>query len=136
MRDTHADGFILDLDLVAIELAALWIDSLPCRQVELPQVGCTGKDVPVELPVGECGPLLGTMTLISADFATGQVHEQDKLIPHSDINRLTFPEVIQGRDLKPCERCGVFSHRKRPAPNSSASSRLQRSFGRVVTLDR
>jgi len=101
LRDTHGNGFILNLDLVAIELAALGIDSLPCRQVELPQVGCTGEELPIEVPICECGPLVGTMTLIGTNFATGQVDEEDELIPHVDISHLTFPEVVQGRYLNP-----------------------------------
>src|SRR4029450_3510346 len=121
LRDTHGDGCILNLDLVAIELAALWIDSFPRRQIELPQVGCTGEDLPIEVPIGECGPLVGTMTLIGADVAAGQVDKEDELIPHLDISHLTFPEVVQGRDLNPCKRRWVFRHRKRPAQNSSAA---------------
>jgi len=135
LRDTHGDGFILNLDSVAIELAALGIDSLPCRQVELPQVGCTGEELPIEVPIGKCGPLVGTMTLIGADFAAGQVDEEDELIPHVDISHLTFPEVVQSRYLNPCKRCCVFRHRKRPAQNSSAASLLERPFGQVVKLD-
>lgn len=136
LRDTHGDGFILNLDLVAIELAALWIDSFPRRQIELPQVGCTGEDLPVEMPSGECGLLVGTITLIGADFAAGQVDKEDDLTPHLDIGDLTFPEVVQGSYLNPFKRRWVFRHRKRPVQNSSAASLPERPFGRVVTLGR
>jgi len=104
LRDTHGDGFILNLDWVAIELAALWIDSVPCRQIELPHVGCTGEDVPIEVPIGEGGPLVGTMPLIGADIAAGQVDEEDELIPNLDIRHRTFPEIVQGRDRNPGKR--------------------------------
>src|SRR5262245_66642567 len=103
LSDTHGDGFILNLDLVAIELAALGIDSLPCRQIELPQVGCTGEELPIEVPIGECGPLVGTMTLIGANVAAGQVDEEDEIIPHLDSSHLTFPQLLQRRtpNLRP-----------------------------------
>jgi len=81
LRDTHGDRCILNLDLVTIELTALWIDSFPRRQIELPHVGCTGEDMPVELPIGKGGLLVGTIPLIGANVAAGQVDEEDELIP-------------------------------------------------------
>jgi hypothetical protein len=136
LRDTHGDSFILDFDLVAIELAALWIDALPCRQIELPHVGCTGEEVPIEVPIGEGGLLVGTMTLIGTDVAAGQVDEEDERIPDVDIGHLTFPEVVQSRYRNPCKRGCVFRHRKRPAQNSSATFLLERPSGQVLKLAR
>jgi len=94
LRDTHGDNYILDLDPIAIELAALRIDPFPRRQIELPQMGCTGEDVPLELPIGECGLLMGTIPLIGANVSASQVDEEDALITYLDISQLTLPEIV------------------------------------------
>jgi hypothetical protein len=63
-----------------MELTAFWIHAFPRRQIELPEVGCTGKNVPVELSIGENRLLVGTIPLIGTNIATGQVDEEDELI--------------------------------------------------------
>jgi len=71
---------MLNFNLITMELTAFWIYALPGRQIELPEVGCTGKNVPIELSVGEVCLLVGTMSLIGTNIATGQVDEEDELI--------------------------------------------------------
>jgi hypothetical protein len=56
-----------------MELTAFWVHAFPCRKIELPEVGCTGKNVPIELSVGEDCLLVGAISLIGTNIGAGQV---------------------------------------------------------------
>jgi hypothetical protein len=69
-----------------MELTVFWIHALPRGHIELPEVGCAGKNVPVELSIGEDCLLVGTISLIGTNIATGQVDEEDELVSYLDIS--------------------------------------------------
>jgi hypothetical protein len=78
-----------------MELTAFWVHAFPCRKIELPEVGCTGKNVPIELSVGEYCLLVGAISLIGTNIGAGQVDQEDELIADLDISHVTFPKVTQ-----------------------------------------
>src|SRR5262249_1431774 len=136
LGDAQRDRRILDLDVVALAPTALWIDAFPRRQIELPQVGCTGEDAAFQLPIRERGPLVGTVPLISANVAAGQVDQEDELIPYLNIGHLTFTGVVEGRYRDPFPRARVPGHRRRPPQSSSATAQPERPFGPSVERGR
>jgi hypothetical protein len=54
-----------------MELTVFWIHAFPRRHIELPEVGRAGKNVPVELSIGEDCLLVRTIPLIGTNIATG-----------------------------------------------------------------
>src|SRR5262249_40426803 len=129
-------GRVVNVELVRRELTAFWIHPFSRRHIELPGVGGTGENVPVELPIGERGLLVRTISLIGTDVAAGQVDEEDEFISHLDISHVTFPEIAESSYRNPLQRCCVLRHRKTPPQNSSATFLPERPFGRAVRLSR
>jgi hypothetical protein len=53
-----------------MELTVFWIHTFPRRNIELPEVGCASKNVPIELSIGEDCLLVGTIPLISTNISS------------------------------------------------------------------
>jgi len=54
-----------------MELTVFWIHAFPRRHIELPEVGCACKNVPVEFSISEDCLLVGTISLVGTNIATG-----------------------------------------------------------------